>query len=133
MRGTLLSVATMALFAMPAHAQTWESLGSSTDGTSFSVDTQTMKTGPGGGTEVWIRQIHKKPQRVFPSQKAPLFLVVLNRTTFHCGDFAMSVGYTVYRDGNGNSVHTDPRQGDPSPVVPGSMGQAAYERVCPPN
>lgn len=132
MRATLLNAAALALFAAsPAGAQTWELIGTSTKGSVYAIDTETMKANALGGTEVWIRQSHKKPQPVFDRRKSPLYTEALSRATINCGQLSMNLTYTIYRDNRGNSVYTDSSPGMDSPIVPGSMGQAVYERVCP--
>jgi len=131
MRFIWIAASTAVLLSLNAQAQTWEQLAVGGDGTRYAIDTSTMKMTSYGGTEVWVRAVSNKAKRVFSKKASPTYTEFLARSTFNCGQFTSHTGYMIYRDRNGENVHTESSPGMSVPVVPGSIGHTLYEKVCP--
>lgn len=126
MKNVLLSLV-MSSFATLSHAQSWELVAKGTDGAAFFIDADSMRIASNGGTKVWLRTEYTRPRNQ-GSAKGVKELLTL--TEFHCGQGAYTSLDYVMRNQRGGVV-TSGQDMSRLAVVPGSIGSALYERVCP--
>lgn len=126
MRRTYLSIALAVCFTNSS-AQSWELVATDNEDTNYYIDVDSLRVIEHGGTSTWMRTEYNKPRNMggFKGIKEALSL-----TDFMCGSRAYTSRDYVMRNAKGNVV-TSGQDFTRHAVVPGSIGGALYDRVCP--
>jgi len=122
-------LALAAAIPMSATAQAdgrWEYLGQGSSGTLVSLDTQTIDRKP-GLTLAWVRFTYLGSP---PPGHPPAAAYTNIRFTFQCEEALSGIIYSSSAGKNGETLDTDSSLTSPTPIVPDSIAEVIWRRVC---
>ena len=127
-----LAVAALLAASLHAQAETWEFVDAAKNGDRYFIDRDSLRLADFGATEVWVKRLPKKAERLNPKSKnSPTFTEQISLFEFFCGRRKQIGRQFLYRNAAGDTVDSSNDGTGQAAIVPGSMGEAIYEVVCP--
>jgi len=120
-----------ALAAFNANAEEdWQYYATSQDASVMQFSPSRTKWNSESVVTTWVSETPRTPQPMSSSPGAPKYSKVVSKVDIHCSYERLHYVYSVFYSTNGKVLTSAESLTGPTPIVPGSTGEALSQRVC---